>query len=280
MVKRATWPRLAPAAAIALALLGCESKEIARTQIMLVVDSDLTVPSELDQIDMYIDGPSGKRQQASALLSESPLPRSLALVRTEGPLSPLIVRVSGMLAGGVVVERSASLAFVEGRTLVLPMHLARSCIEMSCGEQTCTERGCEDVAVEPSSLSEWDGEEPTLRPGPGETEPDGGMTDDEDSGMSADASTPGVDGGRDASVSSDASRDAQTPPRDSGSDGGRTDAGSCTPQAESCNQRDDDCDGTIDDGIDLMTDESNCGFCGNTCGSGRVCCSGMCRRSC
>lgn len=34
---------------------------------------------------------------------------------------------------------------------------------------------------------------------------------------------------------------------------------------EACNEMDDDCDGTIDNGFDTMTDEDNCGECGNTC---------------
>jgi hypothetical protein len=46
--------------------------------------------------------------------------------------------------------------------------------------------------------------------------------------------------------------------------------------AESCNGADDDCDGAIDNGFNLMTDPLNCGGCGNVCGGGMVCCSGHC----
>jgi hypothetical protein len=45
---------------------------------------------------------------------------------------------------------------------------------------------------------------------------------------------------------------------------------------EACDHHDDDCDGTTDEGFDLMTDNLNCGTCGNACGMGRSCCHGMC----
>lgn len=53
--------------------------------------------------------------------------------------------------------------------------------------------------------------------------------------------------------------------------------GSCmnevTPQAETCNMMDDDCNGTVDDVADLTTD-ANCGVCGVSCGEGFGCCGG------
>ncbi|HJZ85143.1 MAG TPA: MopE-related protein [Polyangia bacterium] len=50
-------------------------------------------------------------------------------------------------------------------------------------------------------------------------------------------------------------------------DAGSTDAGAdaCVPQPESCNGRDDDCDGVIDNGFNLNTDRNNCGMCNHQC---------------
>ncbi|MCX6708328.1 MAG: S8 family serine peptidase, partial [Candidatus Woesearchaeota archaeon] len=45
---------------------------------------------------------------------------------------------------------------------------------------------------------------------------------------------------------------------------------------ERCNNIDDDCDGSRDEGIDLQTDANNCGSCGNACGSGGSCHDGQC----
>jgi hypothetical protein len=49
------------------------------------------------------------------------------------------------------------------------------------------------------------------------------------------------------------------------------------PVAEVCNQLDDDCDGTPDNGFNLNADEANCGACGMACAAGDACCTGECR---
>ena len=79
----------------------------------------------------------------------------------------------------------------------------------------------------------------------------------------------GVDAGVDAGV-----RDAGPP------DTGIPDAGpdGCL-EVEICNEADDDCDGEIDEGIDLQTDVNNCGACGAECAPARAfgaCVDGTC----
>ncbi len=48
------------------------------------------------------------------------------------------------------------------------------------------------------------------------------------------------------------------------------------PSSEVCDNTDNDCDGFIDEGYDLLLDESNCGHCGNTCAAGQYCSNGAC----
>lgn len=45
---------------------------------------------------------------------------------------------------------------------------------------------------------------------------------------------------------------------------------------ESCNDQDDDCDGQIDEGFDISSDDANCGRCGLSCSADELCCGGVC----
>jgi hypothetical protein len=258
-----TWPMRATWLTCLLLLGACGESAPALTEVLVVVDSDLAVPGELDELVFRVQGPSGPERVTSAPLGsgEQALPRSLALVRSGGALAPLTVRVEGLKQDSIVLARTATLQFVEGRTLVLPMHLVAACVDVECGAQTCTERGCESSQVDAESLASWNGQEPRLD----------GTSDPRDAGPD-----PQSDSG--AGPQSDAGPDAST-----ASDGGALDDGGnqCVPVAEVCNGADDDCDGETDDGFNLLIDEENCGRCGLRCtGQTRTCCNGDCAVTC
>lgn len=258
--------------ALLLALLcasGCQSETVARTEVLLVVDSDLRVPEQLDRLDVHVDGPAGLAQDSSAALGAggSALPRSVALVHEGGPLGPLQVVVKGSLSGQLVLKREARLAFVAGKTLVLPMHLVARCVGAMCGELTCSDVGCTSIDIDPMSLLPYEGEEPSLHAS------DGGV-DLLDGAAALDASTPEA-GMR--VVDAGSLDGASKPPADAAG----SDAGMCVPTQETCNALDDDCDGIRDNGFDLLTDSNHCGSCATRCGgSTRRCCKGVCRGTC
>ncbi|MEW6430412.1 MAG: hypothetical protein AB1730_02785 [Myxococcota bacterium] len=56
---------------------------------------------------------------------------------------------------------------------------------------------------------------------------------------------------------------------------GLVDGADTWPQ-EVCNELDDDCDGQIDEGFDLLGDPNNCGTCGRLCDARQVCVAGAC----
>jgi hypothetical protein len=54
--------------------------------------------------------------------------------------------------------------------------------------------------------------------------------------------------------------------------------GEVLPSNELCNGKDDDCDGTVDDGFDFQTGRNNCGRCDTVCAATEDCVGGQCTR--
>jgi hypothetical protein len=57
----------------------------------------------------------------------------------------------------------------------------------------------------------------------------------------------------------------------------------CTPSTEVCDGKDNDCDGVVDNGFDLMNDPANCGACGTKCARKNelgTCVAGQCTFAC
>ncbi len=159
--------------ALACALLGCSD----RTQLIVVVDSDLEVTRELDEVRVTVVGPSGMSAEASQALgqAEGPgLPLTLGVRPSGEALGPVTVTAEGRAAGALVVGRVATTSLVRGEARVLYLFLARDCRGVSCPSgQTCTENGCAAAQIDPEDLPPWTGEVPRRDAGA----PDGGAGD-------------------------------------------------------------------------------------------------------
>lgn len=146
----------------AIALVGCSQAPL--TEVLVVADTDLAVPSELTRVRFEVTGPRGDVQRASAdFAAGDARPSVLALVHRGGPLGPFTVEAIGERGTEEVVRRSARLALVAGEVRALHVTLRRACAGVACAEgETCGDAGCRAIDVDPSELEPWNGPPPSV----------------------------------------------------------------------------------------------------------------------
>ncbi|MFO0686644.1 MAG: hypothetical protein U0234_31575 [Sandaracinus sp.] len=132
------------------------------TELVVVVDSDLAIPAELDAVRVRVTRPDRTMaDQSEPLARSSDLPLTLGIVADGPSLGPIDVVAEGLHAGTVIVSRSARVTLVRGEARVLTLHLVESCLGTSCpAAQTCTESGCAPIEV--VTLPPWTGTPPRL----------------------------------------------------------------------------------------------------------------------
>ncbi len=229
------------------------------TEVVVVVDTDLPVPSQLDAIAVTVSEPVTQPSRAfGAVTGPADLPRTVGVVRSGGALGPVTVRAEGLRAGRTVVAQEARFDFVDGQTRVLRLDLLAECASVTCGAgQTCARGGCRAVDVGPDDLLPY--EEPLRRRDAG---PLGGL----DAGPGRDAG-PAMDAG-----ARDAGEDAGAPMDAGGRDAGRRDAGVEAGTVDA---------GTMDGGPRRCVGlPGTCGSAGASCLCDSCACDVQCRSNC
>ncbi|MEO6953272.1 MAG: hypothetical protein ABI321_15840 [Polyangia bacterium] len=130
---------------------GCRTS----TELLLVISTDLVLPTEADTLQLDVERAGDGSllfSQAYALTAQSSLPASLDLHGSRS--SPIVAIHAQLLRGGIMrVERRVTVPFEPGRALELRLPLERSCLLSTCmGEATCLNGVCIPVAVDPSQL--------------------------------------------------------------------------------------------------------------------------------
>ena len=168
------------ALALAFGVIGLAAMTVACqgvTEIVLVIDTNLTVPVDIDHVDISI---SGAQMQTTigvdlGAASSPAFPLTLGLTPA-GAGAPLTVSVVGSVQGTPVVQQDAETAFVDGSKRVLRMLLLGACTGITCPtSETCGSQGCESTSTPGASLPPWTGSLPA-RPEPATTNPIGGRT--------------------------------------------------------------------------------------------------------
>lgn len=194
--------RLVPLALLGLALsgaLGCESPS---TQLVVVVNTDYAVPTEMGVVQARISDSAGQEISTSEFVltdvldptdpTRFVLPLSFGVVPVGNDASRrIIVEVDALSASRApLVTRRAVTGFLAEQTLRLPMFIARACEDVVCPmEETCTELGCVSDVVDPQTLSQVDA---------GGEFGDGGAMDSAADGGDGSLDGGGMDGATDA----------------------------------------------------------------------------------
>lgn len=142
------------AASLVLAVASCATPV---TELVVVVDTDYVVPSELTDVTIEVTEPGGAIETASAPLSTTPLPVTLGLTHRGGPLGTVAIVARGLSGARTVVSRSIRTSFVAGESRLVRLDLLRGCEGESCsGDRTCGAAGCEAIDVPGESLPRFD----------------------------------------------------------------------------------------------------------------------------
>jgi hypothetical protein len=148
----------------------------APTEIVLVIQSDLQIPEEVEEVEIVTLGPGGASDPVREELGRpgSPsFPLTLGL-RPSGDPGPVTVDVSARIGRRVVVSQRARTSFVSRESRLLPMELLAGCRDVACPPgETCGLAGCRDERVDARALPGWTG---VLPPAPPDTH-DAGSSD-------------------------------------------------------------------------------------------------------
>lgn len=131
------------------------------TEIVLVVDTDLMVPSELTRIEIDVLNSMTTPTRTSVDLSAAgapPLPLTLGITSRVRANADVRVEVRGYLETGEILVRDVSTSLGPGSSRMLRVLLARRCLTTLCSAtETCDETGCRSVTMAPEELPPWTG---------------------------------------------------------------------------------------------------------------------------
>jgi len=182
-----------------LGMAACGSETNPATQIVVSIDSDLTVGTELGRIEAEVakeDGTKTGAKHTFKLSGTSALPVSFGVQKQTANRFLLIVKGFSP-TGGQVIEQRVIAEFAAGKSVLLQVFLGRGCFNKGCpGEQTCTGEG---QCAAPRVARNLPTVEPGAEPGgddPGPSSNNGG--DDGDGGANAPSGNGGDNAGGNA----------------------------------------------------------------------------------
>ena len=140
-----------------LAVAACQAKP--RTMLVTQIDSNLVVPDQLDKVDVAIRVNGNIQHTPFSLISDYKLPLHVGAVEASNGVGEIEIVATGYLGVNAIVDETADVKFVEGKSMLLKLFLARECIDNPCKDptQTCTTGGvCRSPLRTPLDLIPFD----------------------------------------------------------------------------------------------------------------------------
>ena len=141
---------------IAAFTMSCEERPL--TQIIVVVDSNLLVPQDIDRLHILVNlpGDPARRVINGTLSTSDPFPRTVALVHEGGSLGPIELRVEGRDGVTPQIAQDLSFSFRPEESLMLQVNLMSSCLGFPCPlPDTCRDGECQPVELPEDYLTPW-----------------------------------------------------------------------------------------------------------------------------
>jgi hypothetical protein len=178
------------------------------TKILLTVESDLSVPNDIDTIrmDLTSDGSAVTPSPSFPLTSPASLPVRLAVVPAHAKGASFTAVAVALKNGQVVVTRTVTSKFIPNEVGTIQIFLGRDCIGVQCaGNLTCQHRECVDS---------WTPANPGSDGGAADAKPGKDLTGASDTGDAAAADAVGASDsgpGRETAAPRDAEGDQSEP---------------------------------------------------------------------
>jgi hypothetical protein len=121
------------------------------TQLVVVVDTDMAIPGEIDEVRLEVTRPDGTSEvEMRGVATRMALPLSVGVIADGEVLGPIDVIATGYHDGDFVIDRTATVTLVRGETRVLSLFLLSNCRDVDCDEgETCGEGGtCRGEEIE------------------------------------------------------------------------------------------------------------------------------------
>jgi hypothetical protein len=115
------------------------------TKILLTVESDLSVPNDIDTIrmDLTSDGTAVTPSPSFPLTSQASLPIRLAVVPAHAKDAPFTAVAVALKNGKVVVTRTVTSKFIPNKVGTIQIFLGSDCIDVNCpASLTCQHGAC------------------------------------------------------------------------------------------------------------------------------------------